>query len=158
MHEALLGVVRQSLQHVQAKGLPGEHHFYVQFRTDHPQVVIADTLKKRYPYEMTIVLQYQFWDLQVRPNGFSVAVSFNNVPHTLHVPFGALISFVDPSVHFRLQFNPRFEPAAPVSLVRNKPSPEGEEEPKPENGSGNEQGPAAPSGANVVQVDFSRKK
>jgi hypothetical protein len=105
VENALRGVVRQALAQVAENGLPGEHHFYVTFRTDHPDVVMPDALKERYPREMTIVLQYQFWDLEVGEDAFSVTLTFNNVSERLYIPFEAIAAFADPSVRFGLQFD-----------------------------------------------------
>lgn len=103
---ALRGVVRQALDEVVADGLPGEHHFYITFQTDYPGVEIPDYLRDRYPGEMTIVLQYQFYDLKVDREKMSVTLSFNNVPERLVVPLAAISIFADPSVNFALQFQP----------------------------------------------------
>jgi hypothetical protein len=104
--EALRAVVQDALEHAAKHGLPGEHHFYVTFRTDHPGVAIPGHLRARYPQEMTIVLQHKFWDLVVdRDAGtFSVGLSFGGVPAMLTVPFQALTAFADPHVRFGLRF------------------------------------------------------
>ena len=112
--EALRQVVVRALAHVAAEGMPGEHHFYVSFRTDRPGVTIPARLLAQYPHEMTIVLQHQFWDLQVdEPEGwFSVGLSFGGVPTTLRIPFGTVTAFADPHVQFGLRFStPDEEPA-----------------------------------------------
>ena len=102
---AMRGVVRQALEHGHAEGLPGDHHFFISFQTAYPGVDISDTLKTRYPEEMTIVLQHQFWDLTVEQDKFSVMLSFNNTPEKLVIPFDALTAFADPSIKFGLQFH-----------------------------------------------------
>ena len=103
VHDALKGVVRKVL--IDAKdGLPGEHHFYITFRTDFPGVRLSNRLRERYPQEMMIVLQHQFWDLNVTEHTFEVGLSFSNIPERLLVPFDALVSFLDPSVNFALRF------------------------------------------------------
>ncbi len=101
---ALRGVVRQALASVIERGLPGSHHFYLTFRTTHPGVEIAERLHAQYPQDMTIVLQHQFWGLEVTDEYFVVNLSFSNIPERLKVPYAALVSFVDPSVKFGLQF------------------------------------------------------
>ena len=101
---ALRAVVRQALTEVAKDGLPGSHHFYITFRTGHPGVQVPDYLKARYPAEMTIVLQFQFYDLQVDDNAFSVTLTFNNNPERLIVPIRAITVFADPSVNFVLPF------------------------------------------------------
>ena len=112
--EALRHVVVRALAHVGATGMPGEHHFYVSFRTDSPGVSIPARLVAQYPHEMTIVLQHQFWDLTVdEPEGwFSVGLSFGGIPTTLHVPFAAVTAFADPHVSFGLRFRPPGDEAA----------------------------------------------
>ncbi len=100
----LRGVAREVLSLVGSKGLPGEHHFYITFRTDFPGVTIGPNLKEQFPKEITIVLQHQFWGLEVTDDAFSVTLSFGGKHERLHVPFEALVSFTDPSVRFGLQF------------------------------------------------------
>ena len=103
--EALRGVVRRVLIEAGKDGLPGEHHFFIAFDTRHPGVRISDRLREKHPEEMTIVLQHQFWDLNVTEHTFEVGLSFGNVPERLLVPFEALKGFFDPSVQFGLQFD-----------------------------------------------------
>jgi len=103
---ALRGVVRDALQRVQEGGLRGSHHMYISFLTHYPGVVVADYLRDKYPKEMTIVLQHQFWDLEVTDEGFDLTLSFNKVPERLTIPFEAMTGFADPSVQFGLQFQP----------------------------------------------------
>ncbi|EME68471.1 hypothetical protein H261_18240 [Paramagnetospirillum caucaseum] len=104
VEEALRGVVRDSLVFAAEHGLPGEHHFYVTFRPHHPDVEMADHLKARHPDEMTIVLQHQFWDLDVTEDGFAVTLSFSGKPERMVIPFSAVTGFADPSAKFGLQF------------------------------------------------------
>lgn len=104
--DAMRGVVREALRQVEREGvLPGEHHFFVTFETNYPGVEISPQLKAKYPQEMTIVLQHQFWDLAVRPDSFTVTLSFNKRPERLVVPFAAMTAFADPSIKFGLQFH-----------------------------------------------------
>ena len=103
--DALRSVVRRVLTQVAEKGLPGSHHFYISFRSTDPGVVLPDYLRAKYPEEMTIVLQHQYWDLILGPSHFEVTVSFNKQQERIKVPFGALSAFVDPSVRFGLQFD-----------------------------------------------------
>lgn len=114
---ALRGVAVDALEYAAREGLPGEHHFYISFRTDHPGTNIPGHLKARYPNEMTIVIQHRFWDLMVdrAAERFSVGLSFSGVPSMLSVPFGALTAFQDPQANFGLRFEPDAveEPAAP---------------------------------------------
>jgi len=106
--EALRQVVVQALEYVAREGLPGEHHFYLTFRTDYPGVTVPARVLARYPHEMTIVLQHQFWDLKVdrAANFFSVGLSFGGVGSILVIPFGALTGFADPHAQFQLPFEP----------------------------------------------------
>lgn len=104
VQEALRDVVRRVLKSVQGSGLPGGHHFYISFRTTAPGVNIPKPLLAQYPDEMTIVLQNQYWDLDVGDAAFSVGLSFNKVASTLTIPYAALTGFADPSVNFGLQF------------------------------------------------------
>ncbi|QTL05056.1 Stringent starvation protein B [Aquabacter sp. L1I39] len=102
--EALRGVVRRVLVDAARDGLPGDHHFYISFDTRAPGVRLSTRMREKYPEEMTIVLQHQFWDLNVTEHAFEVGLSFGGVPERLLVPFTALKGFFDPSVKFGLQF------------------------------------------------------
>jgi len=104
LDHALRQVVRKALAAVSEHGLPGAHHFYLSFRTDFPGVEMADEVKARYPEEMTIVLQHQFWGLDAEPDAFSVTLSFNNRQQRLRIPYDALTNFADPAAKFGLQF------------------------------------------------------
>ncbi len=106
IQDALRSAVRKILVEVNRAGLPGEHHFYIAFETTAPGVKISNRLKERYPKEMTIVLQHQFWDLQITEHAFEVGLSFGGVPEHLYVPFSAIKGFFDPSVQFALEFEP----------------------------------------------------
>lgn len=106
VENALRGVVKEAVEEVMKDGLPEEHHFYITFITDYPGVKIPDYLRDRYPGEMTIVLQFQFYDLDVNDERLQVTLSFNNVPEKLEVPLAAITIFADPSVNFALQFQP----------------------------------------------------
>ena len=104
VQDALLAVVKKLLAEASKNGLPGNHHFYIAFNTGFPGVVIPPHLRAKYPDEMTIVLQNQFWDLMVFDDHFEVGLSFNQKSETLVIPFAALTGFLDPSVEFGLQF------------------------------------------------------
>lgn len=102
---AMRGVVRNVLQTTQTNGAPaGDHHFYITFRTRAAGVKIADHLIERFPQDMTIVVQHQYWDLEVHDDYFEIILKFSGVPQHLHIPFSALSRFVDPSVNFGLTF------------------------------------------------------
>lgn len=101
---ALRSVVKEALKRAEKQGLVGNHHFYLTFKTHDEGVDIPPFLQERYPDEITIVLQNQFWGLKVLEDAFEVSLTFQKVPAALHVPFAALTSFVDPGVSFGLQF------------------------------------------------------
>ena len=122
VQEALKGVVRKILSDAGKDGLPGEHHFYVTFRTTAPGVRMSSRLREKHPEEMTVVLQHQFWDLNVSDHAFEVGLSFSGVPERLLVPFDSITTFFDPSVQFGLKFEsqdnlegPATDEAAPAS-------------------------------------------
>ena len=102
--EALRGVVRTVLADVAKKGLPGEHHFKITFATGAPGVRLSDRMRTQYPETMTIVLQHQFWDLDVGDDAFEVGLSFGGAPELLKIPFDAVTAFYDPAVQFGFQF------------------------------------------------------
>jgi uncharacterized protein len=152
VEEALRGVVRKALRQAAAHGLPGNHHFYITFKTRHPEVDVPVYLTEKYPDEMTIVLQYQFWDLEIREENFEVMLSFNDKRERLFIPFDALTGFADPSVKFGLQFQSSMD--APTGLVTDDFGPQVEiddqevtEAPEPSRGTGE-----------VVSLDQFRKK
>ncbi|MBI1209115.1 MAG: hypothetical protein GC191_17720 [Azospirillum sp.] len=128
---ALRGVVRDALRQVATRGLPGNHHFYLTFRTSFAGVNLPDYLRSQYPGEMTIVLQYQFFGLEVDDERFSVTLSFNNVHERLTVPFAAVTTFADPSVSFTLQFQPLAAQEAAQTVDPTAAKPEGETAAKP---------------------------
>jgi len=117
---AMRGVVREALLHIQREGLPGEHHFFISFLTNFPGVSMSPQLRARYPEEITIVVQHQFWDLKITQEQFSIMLSFNNIPEKLTVPFDALTAFADPSIKFGLQFHGK-PTAAPASAAPESP-------------------------------------
>uniref|UniRef100_UPI003BA9922F SspB family protein n=1 Tax=Stappia sp. TaxID=1870903 RepID=UPI003BA9922F len=106
IQDALRGAVRKILTEVARIGLPGDHHFYIAFDTNAPGVRISPRLHERYPTEMTVVLQHQFWDLNVTDHAFEVGLSFGGIPEKLFVPFSSIKGFFDPSVQFALEFEP----------------------------------------------------
>jgi len=111
--DALRGVLRKVLAEVARTGLPGEHHFFITFATHAPGVRVSSRLLARYPEDMTIVLQHQYWDLTVNENAFEVGLSFNGIPERLLVPFTAVKIFQDPSVPFGVQFEVATKPGEP---------------------------------------------
>ena len=116
--DALRSVVRRVLLQVAEKGLPGSHHFYISFRSTDPGVEMPEYLLAKYPEEMTIVLQHQYWDLEITDEYFEVTVSFNKLQERIHVPFKALSAFVDPSVRFGLQFDHKDKAAGDKAIEK----------------------------------------
>ena len=161
VESAMLNVVRKAVETAATDGLPGEHHFYITFRTDHPDAQLPDHLRKRYPREMTIVLQHQFWNLTVDEHALEVDLSFNQKLERLRVPLDSLITFADPSVNFGLQFHPSapeqddeaLEPATADELEEA-----GDTEAQNDTGSEDSVPDSDGDGDNVVTLDAFRKK
>jgi uncharacterized protein len=107
VEDALRDVVRRVLADVAEQGLPGDHHFYIGFRTGHAGVVMPRSLRDLYPEEMSLILQHQFWGLAVNDDGFAVELTFSGSRQRLEIPFAALTMFADPSAEFALRFMPR---------------------------------------------------
>lgn len=164
VEDALRSVVRRALIHISEHGLPGNHHFYITFRTEHEGVDIPDTLKERYPGEMTIVLQHQFWGLEIDEEKFSATLSFSDVPHRLVVPFAAVTAFADPSVRFGLQFDVESSETgggtgdAATFLEGMAPPQENDDEEDGEAAEKEIAGEKQESGEKVVTLDAFRKK
>jgi uncharacterized protein len=176
--DAMRGVVRRVLRDAAAKGLAGEHHFFISFATRAPGVKLSPRLHAQYAEEMTIVLQHQFWDLTVADESFEVGLSFNGIPERLTVPFAAIKGFFDPSVNFGLQFAEsaagsaeqsatqpapsRVEAAATVDNEKSQPASEGARKTVPapaETVAPVTETPGKPAGgAEVVRLDRFRKK
>lgn len=146
VQEALRAVVGRVLTTIaESGGLPGEHHFYITFKTQAPGVDIPQRLIERFPDEMTIVIQNRYWDLLVDDERFSVGLSFNQVPSKLMIPYSAITGFHDPAVNFELRFQAQDGP---------------DDGPDPHDLAENDGPTAVPveDGSNVVAVDFKRKK
>ncbi|MDQ0996379.1 hypothetical protein QFZ34_001561 [Phyllobacterium ifriqiyense] len=183
--EALRGVIRKVLGEVAKAGLPGNHHFFVTFLTGAPGVRISTRLHEKYPEQMTIVLQHQFWDMQVTDTHLEVGLSFGDVPEKLVVPFSAIRGFYDPSVNFELEFDVEVEETvgdndqgitsiAPTDITYGpklastsaKPKPPAKSAKKPAKPSGKSEAAADASSddngekasASVVSLDSFRKK
>jgi uncharacterized protein len=178
---ALRGVVRTVMADAAKKGLLGDHHFKISFDTSAPGVKLSPRLREQYPREMTIVLQHQFWDLEVGEEAFEVGLSFSGIPERLRVPFDAITGFFDPSVEFGLQFATVVEeeeeedadeekakspalvkpaepkaaepkpPTKPITRPRPVPNPPADE-------SEDDDGDKPTGGAEVVRLDRFRKK
>ncbi|PIP00630.1 conserved hypothetical protein [uncultured Pleomorphomonas sp.] len=186
--EAFRGLVKKVLAEVAHAGLPGEHHFYIIFDTRAPGVRISARLKERYPDEMTIVIQHQYWELVVGETSFEIGLSFSGVPEKLVVPFAAIRGFFDPSVEFAVQFplvdesgnaadmpgegplkaigpaggEPKVAPRparAPAAKAPAKPAkPAAETAKAPEEAKPEEKPDDEPKGPTVVSLDAFRKK
>lgn len=126
VEKALLSVVRDALKIAETEGLPGNHHFYITFKTRRDGVVLSDRLTQAYPEEMTIVLQHEFSDLEVTDKAFSVTLSFGNIPEHITIPFDAVASFADPHAQFAVSFQVDLKKAA----EEPRPAPEKAEKKK----------------------------
>lgn len=185
VQDALRGMVRDLLIKVAREGLPGDHHFFITYKTHAPGVQLSARMKARYPDEITIVLQHQFWDLIVSDKQFEVGLSFSNIPERLIVPFTSLSGFHDPSVPFMLKFEPKDAAAAeeqsteptplpqPVARLETvkpdankpdankpgkRPAPERTAKADAETASQDASAPAAADASKVVSIDSFRKK
>lgn len=142
---AMRGVMREALRQVAANGMvPGDHHFYVTFRTRAPGVRMAGHLVERFPDEMTIVIQHQFWDLEVHDTRFEIILKFAGVPQHLDIPYAAVSRFIDPAANFGLAFERDHADAGTLS-----PAPETPEPPRPQ---------APGTDATIVSLDAFRRK
>ncbi len=173
VENALRSVVRRALSYAAERGLPGDHHFYLSFHTNHPGVDIPAQLRARYPDEMTIVLQHQFWGLDVGEEAFGVTLSFSDVPERLTIPFSAITAFADPSVRFGLQFDAN-QPEG-KAVVTPMAAPEQRQQPArtalserlvatreeasgPADSAGDDAADEAQAGGKVIRFDPYRKK
>ena len=157
MHKAMRGLMADVLSDVAENGLPGAHHFFINFETTHPGVDMPDYLRERHPEDMTIVLQEWFEDLSVTDDRFAVTLNFAELPETLVIPFDAIRTFVDPSVEFGLRFDAtedsgedeEFEDSEDATVAAG---------PKPASDREGDEGPDTPQGdAEVVSLDRFRK-
>ncbi len=146
IEKSLKNVVVEALRIVERQGLPGEHHFYITFKTNHPRTQISEPLKSQYPEEMTIVIQHQFSNLIVETSGFSIDLSFGGIRQSLFIPFDAITYFADPYAKFGLSFNFDDEPIS--HNTDNDFAAEMEEQPKK----------TSNGVATVVSIDAFRKK
>ena len=175
VQDALRSVVRKVLADTARNGLIGEHHFNIAFKTHAPGVVAPAAVKQRFPDEMSIILQHEFWDLVVTPEAFEVSLNFARKPERLTVPFNSITGFTDPSVPFGFKLEPRVsEPATrpPAAVEQKEPAPaQGRPPAKPApvkptarpavaaKASHGAEKPVEPEGeAKVVSIDAFRKK
>lgn len=140
IEKALKGVVAEALKIAAEEGLPGEHHYYITFKTNHPKTHVSKQLRKEYPEEMTIVIQHQYSNLIVGQDGFSIDLSFSGIKQTLEISYDSISYFADPYAKFGLSFNVERE-------ISNDASPEDAEGKK-----------QAQGGATVVSIDSFRKR
>jgi hypothetical protein len=145
LQDALRDAVRRVLEQVAEHGMPGEHHFYIGFRTGFPGVEAPRFLREQYPEEVTIILQHQFWGLEVGPEEFSVLLSFGGARQRVTVPFAALTAFADPLADFGL----RFDAAGPMGEPAAEAAPDEPEAEKPAE---------APRSGDVIRFDPSRRR
>ncbi|WP_339928786.1 ClpXP protease specificity-enhancing factor SspB [uncultured Brevundimonas sp.] len=140
--DALRGVIRAALELAAGpSGIPGAHHFYITFKTRAPGVSVPPDILAKYPDDMTVILQHQYWDLSVDADRFSVMLKFGGMPKVLNVPYSAVTRFYDPAVQFMLQF----EPPETIEELTAEPEPT----PPP---------PSGDDGPKVVSLDQFRKK
>lgn len=176
VQDALRSVVRKVLSDAARCGLPGEHHFNVAFKTQAPGVVVPSLLRQRFPDEMSIILQHEFWDLLVTQDAFEVSLNFSRKPERLTVPFDAITGFTDPSVPFGFKLEPQISSAAPespaasrraVAPARATPSPKAQEAatqpsarsaPSSRGEDRPDKAPGPPTEPKVVSIDAFRKK
>ena len=145
VEDAMRSVVRRALEEVAERGLPGNHHFFITFLTRHPAAAVPPRLVSQYPETMTIVLQHQYYGLEVHATHFEVTLSFNRMQERLHIPWEAVTVFRDPSVDFGLRFSRQgVEPVLPAESAA-----------EPATGAGGDKGGGD---GNVVSLDRFRKK
>ena len=174
LQEAMRGVVRKVMGEIARTGLPGNHHFFITFVTGAPGVRISSRLREKYPEQMTIVVQHQYWDLEVSDSHFEIGLSFGDVPERLSIPFLAVRGFYDPSVSFELEIDDKLEPEAKqaataatpmiapdkakskLETVKAKPEPKKSAADAATSGEAAEGGDAKPM-ADVVSLDSFRK-
>ncbi|MEP9388650.1 SspB family protein [Mesorhizobium sp. KR9-304] len=167
--EALRGVMRKVLAEVARTGLPGNHHFFITFLTGAPGVRVSPRLREKYPEQMTIVIQFQYWDLKVNDTGFEIGLSFSDVPERLEIPFAAVRGFYDPSVNFELEFDVKTateteaKPEKPLVEAAKPAAPARKSDARKKSAEAAKDAPAAPAtpaakSAEVVSLDAFRKK
>jgi hypothetical protein len=147
--DAMRGVIRAALERAAGPGgIPGNHHFYITFKTRGLGVSVPPDVIAKYPDEMTVVLQHQYWDLSVEADLFSVMLKFGGMPKVLTVPYTAVTRFYDPSVQFLLQFEAPEVVTEPVTEITHAPASKTKTPPS----DGDDDGPK------VVSLDQFRKK
>ena len=154
------GVMKEALKVAASPaGLPGQHHFYISFRTKAPGVQIADHLLTRFPEDMTIVIQHQFWDLEVHDHHFEIVLQFSGVPQHLHIPYAAVTRFLDPSVDFAMEIPPSQVHTAETLDISETPSAPSEDVEMAEEAKADDAEESRPaSDGTVVSIDAFRRK
>ena len=147
MHRALRRLIKEVLEDVRDNGLPGEHHFFITFDTQHPGVNIAEWLMERYPTEMTVVMQHWYDGLEITDDGFAITLNFGDAPEPLYIPFESIQTFVDPSVEFGLRFESQSDGEEPI-----------EEAPQEIEDIAEVEDPEESGDADVVSLDSFRKR
>jgi uncharacterized protein len=168
VQDALRSVVRKVLSDTARTGLLGDHHFNIAFKTNASGVVVPPAIRSRFPDEMSIILQHEFWDLVVTPEAFEVSLHFSRKPERLTVPFDAITGFTDPSVPFGFKLEPRAseqpEPKpSPTPGRRPEPAPAKPADPVAAKAAAKPPAPAqkaaeSADAAKVVSIDAFRKK
>ena len=177
VQDALRSVVRKVLSDTARTGLIGEHHFNIAFKTHAPGVSVPAVVRSRFPDEMSIILQHEFWDLVVTQDAFEVSLNFSRKPERLTVPFDAITGFTDPSVPFGFKLEPRQseqtpepasgrttpaarrpDPAPPPSPAKPAPAKPAAERAAPKSDEPPAKPADAPVAAKVVSIDAFRKK
>lgn len=146
MHQAMRGLIKKVLTQIERDGLPGDHHFFIKFATQQPDVELADWLFDRYPEEMTIVIQNWYDNLIVTDDGFSITLNFGDNPEALYIPYDAILTFVDPSVEFGLKFETQEIPESEADEVAPRLDGDADDQDKEE------------GGERVVSLDSFRKR
>ena len=157
MHQAMRGLIKQVLSDVQSNGLPGEHHFFITFDTEHPEVTIPDWLSGRYPNEMTVVMQHWYDKLEVGDDGFGIQLNFGDAPEPLFVPYDAIKTFVDPSVEFGLRFEAQEDEDSAEDQVKDDGPSDDEPVHLPASKTTSEKPDGTTQEAEVVSLDSFRK-
>ncbi len=98
----MLNVFKDILKNIKDNGLSNNNHLYITFLTNHKNVELPNWLKQKYPQQMTIIIQYEYYDLEINKNNFSITLSFDDFKTNLKINYNAIVSFADPSSNFGL--------------------------------------------------------
>lgn len=159
MQDSWRNVMKEALILAMEHGLPGNHHFYISFKTAYPGVDLPDYLREEYPDTITIVLQFEFWDLEVNDHNFYVTLCFNDIHERIAIPYRAVVSFVDPSCKFGLQFSPIDVDDLSELLTLEEPKTKGKGKKSPVKGAKVQIVEEIPDdGSNIIALDAFRRK